>query len=547
MQVIVRRESEKVKTFSRMSPTTLYKLLVGDRNFKGLTEKQKDDVHAIGFGRLLDLQIEELPWDLCRWLVKNFDPFHSSLLLDTGKMKITLDDVYVSLGLPKGAKKVIEAKARDPSVEYTKIVSDWFRDLGVNNTVTVGDIVKNIKVLVDGGEIFKRSFVVLVVSTLLNGNKNAKANYKILKSLGDVNDVKDMNWCQYTLESLCDCSREWQAENGDGLFKGPAIVLLLCYMDRVTFMGRQLVERKFPLIKSWTTSKIQERSDLEKKMAGRFGQGKVEETLTIKEEKETNGVDQKECLKEVVSAAMEFAGAFSKIFDVVEQANSKFPNFQAVAKLHNLANMMFDVYQECDKHEQQTDQQTNEQEESIDMNEMHTQSIDRPEEPKEPKEQTMDGDFVLEDEHLGPDFWKAFDEEVRKAISNREANKVSRPSTLSSPPSPPPHPSPLLTKLPPPQTKLPPPPPPPPPPQTKLPPPPPPSPQSNFCSSKTPSMARHHGPRRSPRLAHIEMPSFNLFSSPLPPTPPFFSSSPSSSSYSYTFFSPFGQHSPFFS
>ncbi|XP_056683227.1 uncharacterized protein [Spinacia oleracea] len=33
-------------------------------------------------------------------------------------------------------------------------------------------------------------------------------------------------------------------------------------------------------------------------------------------------------------------------------------------------------------------------------------------------------------------------------------------------------------------------------------------------------MARHQSPRRSPRLAHIEMPSFNLFSSPLPPTPP---------------------------
>ncbi|XP_056696861.1 uncharacterized protein [Spinacia oleracea] len=230
MQVIVRRESEKVKTFSRMSPATLYKLLVGNRNFKGLTEKQKDDVHAIGFGRLLDLLIEELPWDLCRWLVKFFDHFHSSLLLDTGKMKITLDDVYVSLGLPRGAKKVIEAKARDPSVEYTKIVSDWFHNLGVNNTVKVGDIVKNIKVLVDGGEIFKRSFVVLVVSTLLNGNKNAKANYKILKSLGDVNDVKDMNWCQYTLEALCDCSREWHAENGDGLFKGPPIVLLeICH------------------------------------------------------------------------------------------------------------------------------------------------------------------------------------------------------------------------------------------------------------------------------------------------------------------------------
>ena len=49
---------------------------------------------------------------------------------------------------------------------------------------------------------FKRDFVVFLVSSMIKGHQSRKANYKILLSLIDVNQIKNLNWCHFTIKAL---------------------------------------------------------------------------------------------------------------------------------------------------------------------------------------------------------------------------------------------------------------------------------------------------------------------------------------------------------
>ena len=54
----------------------------------------------------------------------------------------------------------------------------------------------------DYADEFKRDFVVFVVFSMIKGHQDRKANYKILYSLINVNEIRNRNWCLYTLKSL---------------------------------------------------------------------------------------------------------------------------------------------------------------------------------------------------------------------------------------------------------------------------------------------------------------------------------------------------------
>nr|GMC97807.1 uncharacterized protein LOC109191529 [Ipomoea batatas] len=68
-----------------------------------LSPAQCQTVKDIGLGRLLDLQITNLPHQMGLWLLENFDPRSYTLQLQNGQIiHITVDDVAAVLGLPKG-------------------------------------------------------------------------------------------------------------------------------------------------------------------------------------------------------------------------------------------------------------------------------------------------------------------------------------------------------------------------------------------------------------------------------------------------------------
>ncbi|XP_021980196.1 uncharacterized protein LOC110876330 [Helianthus annuus] len=70
------------------------------------SKKQIDDVRDMGFGAILDININHISTRLANWLVRNFDEKLDKLNVGHHQIKITSNTVYEVFGLPKGPKKV---------------------------------------------------------------------------------------------------------------------------------------------------------------------------------------------------------------------------------------------------------------------------------------------------------------------------------------------------------------------------------------------------------------------------------------------------------
>ena len=62
----------------------------------------------------------------------------------------------------------------------------------------------------DYGDDFKRDFMVFVVSSMVKGHQDRKANYKILYSLMNINEIRNRNWCLYTLKIRSTLVEKWK-------------------------------------------------------------------------------------------------------------------------------------------------------------------------------------------------------------------------------------------------------------------------------------------------------------------------------------------------
>ena len=59
-----------------------------------------------------------------------------------------------------------------------------------------------------GGDLFKRNLVVHVVSTLNKGQQSLNVNHIVLKSLVNVKELRDLNWWEFTSDSLVSCTNK---------------------------------------------------------------------------------------------------------------------------------------------------------------------------------------------------------------------------------------------------------------------------------------------------------------------------------------------------
>ncbi|KAL1540876.1 RING-type E3 ubiquitin transferase [Salvia divinorum] len=151
---------------------------------QSLNDRQRAAVYDIGFGELNHFGISEIPGKMAYQLLDGFDGVSCSIKLESRTLEMTPDDVYVTLGLPKGPSG--DGYCRTP------------------------------------------------IAYLYN----------------DIENVKDYNWCAYTLDSLVLAQTNWKKSN-DSPFTGPISFLVAFYVDRV-FHKTLLVSRVFPTVSGWT-------------------------------------------------------------------------------------------------------------------------------------------------------------------------------------------------------------------------------------------------------------------------------------------------------
>ncbi|CAH9082352.1 unnamed protein product [Cuscuta europaea] len=267
---------------TRVGPAPFVRLI------KGLSEKQKTIVKKIGFGSLLHLSFDKFHGDFVKFLLENLRPISAQLKLTTGEfLDIEEDDVKAVFGLPKGEKDVVEANGKNETEDYTELLKEWRAEWGIEKgSPQTTSMIEKILQDDDDGDKFIRIFVIFTVSCLIRGNQSVNNNFKILLSLVNVGEIKNLNWCKYTRQSLMDAGEEWQAYP-PRMFTGPLLFLMICYFDRVQFKG-QILDNVFPTIKFWTKDRIDKRVKDERKLG--FGLGKVKPRIMhVEEQTEQKG------------------------------------------------------------------------------------------------------------------------------------------------------------------------------------------------------------------------------------------------------------------
>ncbi|KAK9671539.1 hypothetical protein RND81_12G037400 [Saponaria officinalis] len=276
--------------------------------------KQISDIKDIGFDGLLKLKLENVPGHLAYWLVKTFNPFESSLM--GGQLPIRDEDIHLAVGIPLGPLNVVQATKIEKSDAYVEAISLW--KLGVKGVTT---------------------------------------SLRILKCLRDVSLISSFNWCYFTRAAMIDSIMKWQENEKKGnvkAFKGPIMVLVLIYLDRVVFKLRSVL-RAFPTLPTWTKEDAKSRIRAEKKEAGGFGFGFVDVPLvkenfsiTNDDQPTTNidtgievkgdtGVYANDCIRTLVSAASGLTEAFKKIYVALLAVKTALPNCEAVGQMEYFA------------------------------------------------------------------------------------------------------------------------------------------------------------------------------------------------------------------
>ncbi|KAJ0473287.1 hypothetical protein HanOQP8_Chr15g0574861 [Helianthus annuus] len=197
------------------------------------SKKQIDDVRDMGFGAILDININHISTRLANWLVRNFDEKLDKLNVGHHQIKITSNTVYEVFGLPKGPKKVeIIADKRkvkkqdkiEKSQEPGNAVRDTFiRQWGQNARVTHGLIANTMENQREGGHLFKLNFLVYWMTFFAEITKATLANDRCLLGVEDVEEIKNLDWCSYLVETLRRTRAGWK--NYKIQFVGPVAFL----------------------------------------------------------------------------------------------------------------------------------------------------------------------------------------------------------------------------------------------------------------------------------------------------------------------------------
>ena len=81
----------------------------------------------------------------------------------------------------------------------------------------------------DGGESFKRNFIIYVVNYFFSGPKNRYCSKSILKYLKDVSQIASLDWCQFIVDKLITSVRHYkESTTAKGVhFNSPLFFLMV--------------------------------------------------------------------------------------------------------------------------------------------------------------------------------------------------------------------------------------------------------------------------------------------------------------------------------
>lgn len=197
---------------------------------KKLNARQRRAVEELGFGTLFHLQVDAVPGKLISWCLHRFQPISCSIELpNRSLLHIAAEDVYLMFGFPRGPLH-IDKKIR---TQDTEIVEEWAHKFEKKKCqILPTDVVSAMLEEVDGGDWFKRLFLILVEACLFESAEDGYVKPKIMDILRDLTLIKQHDWCEHMITSLLRSHERWVA-NKSNKFTGPSVFSVVCTNNAV--------------------------------------------------------------------------------------------------------------------------------------------------------------------------------------------------------------------------------------------------------------------------------------------------------------------------
>ena len=114
----------------------------------------------------------------------------------------------------------------------------------------------------DGGDVFKRLFVLYACGMFLAPTAGHTVDMRLVSQLERVSSIRNVDWCGFVVDTLCEAVVKYKICTGNHIH-GCLVVLVLAYLHRFPLRGC-VDPMALPLIRHWSMKKLSERIEEEK-------------------------------------------------------------------------------------------------------------------------------------------------------------------------------------------------------------------------------------------------------------------------------------------
>ncbi|XP_074318643.1 uncharacterized protein LOC141655463 [Silene latifolia] len=225
-------------------------------------------MEEIGFGGLLHLKlIKEIPRGIVELLIKAFKP--TSYMFRAKKIEFLLSkaDVHDVFLLPRvGARvqKTMTGNCKVTADDELKV--EWRRKFGLESKadpIKLNIVHDRLMSCNESGDDFKKLFVLYSMSIFLAPTTNYTLDFKLLRAVEDVPNIKNSDWSLYVFEQLVEAVGNFkEGTKKTSTITGCILVLMICYFHRVNFKG-DVLAHSLPLIRHWDHKELTKRAKSE--------------------------------------------------------------------------------------------------------------------------------------------------------------------------------------------------------------------------------------------------------------------------------------------
>ena len=197
------QNTHKTKPFHRTSPMKLVRL------YKSMTPDQVQLIKTWGYGGLVEIKCSKLQPDLCKFLMKSFDPSSCKLVFPgRGSIDVTEASVHKVMGVPKG----------DIDVRYERDADAiTFMNNQLENSNKLQPKIKflerKLAAMKTADSTYLRLFIIYSVCSVIAPTTGTRLSPRVYPSLVRIKQCNKLNMCKFIISMLQEAAKS-RAEVG---------------------------------------------------------------------------------------------------------------------------------------------------------------------------------------------------------------------------------------------------------------------------------------------------------------------------------------------